>query len=158
MSELKIEYVNIDDLKPYEKNAKIHTEKQVFQIEKSIKEFGFNDPIAVWNDEIVEGHGRMIAAQRMGMKEVPIIRLDNLTDEQRRAYMLVHNKLTMNSGFDFDVLVGELSAFSDVDMSAYGFELFDMPDIDALFIDSDDFGSKKVKTVRCPGCGYEFEL
>lgn len=62
---------------------------------------GFDDPIAIWkNGEIIEGHGRLIAAQQLEMKTVPIIRLDDLTDEQRRAYALIHNKLTMNSGFD----------------------------------------------------------
>lgn len=71
---LKIEYVPIGDLKPYENNAKIHTDEQIEQIKKSIQEFGFNDPIAVWKDgEIIEGHGRLFAAKQLGLKEVPII-------------------------------------------------------------------------------------
>ena len=124
---LKIEYIPIGDIKPYENNAKLHPKEQIQQIKNSILEFGFNDPIAVWQDnEIIEGHGRHIAAQELGYKEVPIIRLDELTDEQRRAYMLVHNKLTMNSDFDIDILGIELDNILDIDMADFGFELEDI--------------------------------
>lgn len=120
--ELKIEYVPIEDIKPYANNAKTHPAEQIEQIKKSIEQFGFNDPIAVWHEEVVEGHGRLIAATEMGIDTVPIIRLDNLTDEQRRAYGLVHNKLTMNSGFNFDLLQMELENIS-FDMSEFDFEI-----------------------------------
>ena len=120
---LKIEYVDIDSIKPYENNAKEHPAEQIEQIKKSIKEFGNNDPIAVWNNEIVEGHGRYEALKQLGEKEIPIIRLDNLTDEQRKAYTLVHNKLTMNSDFDIELLSLELSDIDTIDMSEYGFDL-----------------------------------
>ena len=125
MSNLKIEYVSKDQLKPYEKNAKLHTDDQVEQIKRSIEEFGFNDPIAVWHeDEIIEGHGRLLAVMEMPeIETVPIIRLDDLTDEQRRAYMLVHNKLTMNTDFDFELLDSELGGIIDIDMSEYGFDI-----------------------------------
>ena len=84
---LEIEYIPTSELKPYEGNAKVHTSEQVQQIMGSIETFGFNDPIAVWKkNEIIEGHGRLLAAQELGLKEVPIIRLDKLTDEERRAY------------------------------------------------------------------------
>lgn len=124
MSNLKIEYVSKDQLKPYEKNAKLHTDDQVEQIKRSIEEFGFNDPIAVWHeDEIIEGHGRLLAVMEMPeIETVPIIRLDSLTDEQRRAYMLVHNKLTMNTDFDFELLDSELDEIIDIDMEQFGFE------------------------------------
>ena len=82
-----------------------------------------NDPIAVWkNNEIIEGHGRLIACQQLGIKKVPVIRLDKLTDEQRKAYGLVHNKLTMNTDFDLSILNEELAALDDIDMSLFGFE------------------------------------
>ena len=85
--------------------------------------FGMNDPIAVWkNNEIIEGHGRLIACQQLGIKKVPVIRLDKLTDEQRKAYGLVHNKLTMNTDFDFSKLDEELEALKNIDMSQFGFE------------------------------------
>ena len=125
MSNLKIEYVSKDQLKPYAKNAKLHTDDQVEQIKRSIEEFGFNDPIAVWHeDEIIEGHGRLLAVMEMPeIETVPIIRLDDLTDEQRRAYMLVHNKLTMNTDFDFELLDSELGDILDIDMSEFGFDI-----------------------------------
>lgn len=121
---LKIEYVKKEDLKPYVNNAKIHTGEQVEQIKKSIEEFGFNDPIAVWHDnEIIEGHGRLLAVMEMpDIKKVPIIRLDDLTEEQRKAYTLVHNKLTMNTDFDVDILNLELNDIDDIDMEQFGFE------------------------------------
>lgn len=122
--DLKIEYLSKTDLKPYANNAKIHTPEQVEQIKKSIREFGFNDPIAVWHDnEIVEGHGRLMAAMEMDdVKVVPVIRLDELTDEQRRAYMLAHNKLTMNTDFDLDLLSEEITELSEtLDLTDFGF-------------------------------------
>jgi site-specific DNA-methyltransferase (adenine-specific) len=126
---LKIEYIPIEDIKPYENNAKQHPAEQIQQIKNSILEFGFRDPIAVWNNTIVEGHGRLLAAQELGYKELPIIRLDDLSDEQRKAYCLAHNKLTMNSDFDLDVLSAELDSITDIDMSDFGFDL-DLPDFD----------------------------
>ena len=120
--ELKIEYVPITDIKPYAGNAKLHPQEQIDQIKTSIKLMGFDDPIAIWkNGEIIEGHGRYLAAQQLGIETVPIIRLDNLTDEQRRAYTLIHNKLTMNTGFDVDTLNLELAEIQTIDMAAFDF-------------------------------------
>lgn len=121
---LKVEYYPIDSIKPYENNAKIHTEEQVAQIIRSIQEFGMNDPIAIWSEDniIIEGHGRLMACKELGMEEVPVIRLDDLTDEQRKAYTLVHNQTTMNTGFDLDILNAELESI-DIDMSDFGFEI-----------------------------------
>ena len=131
MKKLKIEYVSIGDLKPYERNAKLHPKEQVEQIKNSIKEFGFNDPVAVWKDsEIIEGHGRLLAAQELGLTEIPIIRLDSLTDQQRKAYMLAHNKLTMNSDFDMKILAEEIENILDFDMSNFGFDvMFDEDEV-----------------------------
>ena len=124
MNELKIEYVDITTLKPYENNAKEHPQEQIEQIKNSINEFGMNDPIAVWKDNvIIEGHGRLLACQELNIDKVPIIRLDDLSDEQRRAYTLAHNKLTMNSDFDLELLNGELESIFDIDMSDFGFDL-----------------------------------
>lgn len=126
---LQIEYVNKEELKPYANNAKIHTGEQIEQIKKSIEEFGFNDPIAVWHDnEVIEGHGRLLAVMEMDdIDTVPIIRLDDLTDEQRRAYMLVHNKLTMNTAFNNDILSIELEDLvPQIDMTELGFSDFEI--------------------------------
>ena len=82
-------------------------------------------PVALWRGEVVEGHGRLLAAQKLGMKVIPCIKLDTLTDEQRRAYGLIHNKLTMNSDFDIDLLAEELDSIGDIDMGEFGFSLDD---------------------------------
>lgn len=141
MDKLKIEYVKTDTLKEYDRNAKIHTGEQIEQIKKSIEEFGMNDPIAVWkNNEIIEGHGRLIACTELGIEKVPIIRLDSLTDEQRRAYMIAHNKLTMNTGFDFSTLQSELESLQSIDMTDFGFNEAELLEI---AIDDHDITGKK---------------
>ena len=122
MEKLKIEYVDIDSIKPYKNNAKLHPEEQIEQIKTSIEKFGMDDPIGVWNNEVVEGHGRLIACKELGFTEIPIIRLDHLTDEERKAYTLAHNKLTMNSDFNFNLLEEELAKFETIDMSEFGFD------------------------------------
>ncbi len=124
-NELKIEYLPVGSLKPYEKNARKHQDADVQTIVASIKEFGFDDPIGVWGEDnlIVEGHGRLMAAKKLGMETVPVIHLDHLTDEQRRAYALAHNKTAEMSEWDFDLLSGELDGIFDIDMSELGFDL-----------------------------------
>ena len=136
---LKIEYVGVGELKPYAGNAKLHPQGQIEQIKSSIEQFGFNDPIAIDNDgTIIEGHGRLLAAEELGLDKVPVIRLGNLTDQQRKAYMLAHNKLTMNTGFDLDLLDDELRDILDIDMSLFGFDTSDRVVADA---DADSSGS-----------------
>ena len=139
---MKIETVNINSLTPYEKNAKLHPRDQIEQIKKSIEMYGNNDPIAVWGEKnvIVEGHGRYTALRELGYKTVDIIRLDHLTDEQRREYMLVHNQTTMNSGWDFDLLAGELEGL-DFDGFDFGFDLddLDLGDGDRKEVQEDDY-------------------
>lgn len=122
-TKLTIEYVPIESIKKYRNNAKLHPQEQIEQIKKSIEMFGMDDPIGIWKDEIVEGHGRLIACKELGMNQVPIIRLDHLTDEERKAYTLAHNKLTMNSDFDIDILNEELGNFETIDMTEFGFNL-----------------------------------
>ena len=125
---MEIKTYKLEDLKPYENNAKIHTEEQIGQIMESIEKFGMNDPIAIWGDKniIVEGHGRLEALKKLGFKEAPCIRLDHLTDEERRAYTLAHNKLTMNTDFDMEILATELEGIEDIDMEDFGFEIEDI--------------------------------
>ena len=128
---LNVEYYPIDTIKPYENNAKIHTEEQIQQIKASIEQFGMNDPIAIWGKDniIIEGHGRLMACKELGLEEVPIIRLDDLTDEQRRAYTLVHNQTTMNTGFDIDILTEELQNI-EINMQEFGFEDINIEEIE----------------------------
>lgn len=124
-----VDMIPISEIKPYKRNAKKHPKEQIDQIINSIKAFGMNDPIGVWGKSniIVEGHGRYLALREMGESgPVPVIHLDNLTDEQRKAYALAHNKLTMNTDFDFDLLqmeMADLSAFFD--MADFGFVEFE---------------------------------
>lgn len=138
MKKLEVEYIETGQLLPYRNNAKIHTVEQIDQIARSIEEFGMNDPIAVWKDnEIIEGHGRLLACQKLGIKEVPIIRLDGLSDEQRRAYMNVHNQLTMNTGFDLEMLAEELGRIETIDMEKFGFDVSTMAPEDNEVIEDD---------------------
>ena len=164
-AELKVVMVPTDDLVMYDRNAKLHPAEQVDQIAASIEEFNFADPIAAWHDEngdsvIIEGHGRLMAARKLGIEELPVIYLDYLSDEQRRAYGLVHNKLTMNSDFDFELLQNELDMVTSIDMEDFGFVNVEMPDIDDLFVDAEgqEDGSEKPKTIKCPHCGEIIEL
>ena len=114
----------IEELNHYENNAKLHPKEQIDQIVRSMEEFGNNDPIAIdENNVIIEGHGRLLALKQMGEKEVPVIRLKHLTDEQKRAYILAHNQLTLNTGFDEEILAAELESIVGIDMSDFGFDL-----------------------------------
>lgn len=126
MTELKTEYLPVESLTPYERNARKHGETDLSAIKASIEQFGFLDPIGVWGPKniIVEGHGRLMAAKELGLTEVPCIRLDNLTDKQRRAYALAHNKTAELSWWDFDKLdleLKELSADGDLNLHDFGF-------------------------------------
>ena len=156
---LKVDYIPIEQLKPYEKNAKIHTQEQIEQIKNSIREFGMNDPIGIWGKDnlIVEGHGRLQACKELGVKEVPVIRLDDLTDEQRRAYTLVHNQTTMNTGFNMNILADELDNI-DIDMSELGFLDSEEVDLDNFFTEPEEPNEKEKETdtITCPYCHKQF--
>lgn len=146
---MQIEDIDVKDLKPYENNARKHQDEDVAAIMASIKQFGFKDPIGVWSDDniVVEGHGRLVAAKKLGMKTVPCVRLDDLTDEQRRAYALAHNKTAELSMWDDDLLDIELGDITDIDMSQFGFDLSDIGDEDE---DSTDHGSLADKFIVPP--------
>lgn len=118
--ELKIEYLPIKALKPYEKNTRKHQKKDIDNIARSIEKFGMNDPIGIWKDNIiVEGHGRLLACKQLGMTEVPCVRLDHLTDEQRREYAIAHNSTAELSEWDLDILTDELA---ELDFSGFDFD------------------------------------
>lgn len=111
----------LGEIKPYERNAKDHPKEQVEQIANSIIQFGNNDPIAIDEDGvIIEGHGRYMALTALGYEEADCIVLSGLTEEQKNAYRLVHNQLTMNSGWDEELLKAELETIG-LDMASLGF-------------------------------------
>lgn len=124
VKEIVTKLIDIEKLIPNSNNAKEHPEWQVDQIVKSIEKFGFNDPVAITEDMvIVEGHGRYLASQKLGLKKIPCFYITGLTEDEVRAYTIAHNKLTMNTGFDVDVLRYELNALNveEFDLSVLGF-------------------------------------
>lgn len=117
---MEIKKIKIEEIIPYENNVKEHPKEQIEQIKNSIREFGNNDPIAIdENNVIIEGHGRLIALQELGYKEADCIVLTGLTEEQKNAYRIVHNQLTMNTGFDEELLKEELKKIS-FDLTDFG--------------------------------------
>lgn len=121
---LKVEYKSVKTLIPYVLNARTHSDGQVSQIAASIKEFGFNNPVLVDCDNgLIAGHGRLLAAEKLGMTEVPTIELGHLSDAERRAYILADNKLALNAGWDEELLSAELLSLDElgVDLSLIGF-------------------------------------
>lgn len=120
-----IEWLETKGLIPYAKNSRTHSEAQVAQIAGSIKEFGFNNPVLVDEDNgIIAGHGRVMAAQKLGLQAVPCIRLAHLSDTQRKAYVIADNRLALNAGWDDQMLTLELQELDgeDFDLSLLGFE------------------------------------
>ena len=165
----RIEMWPLDRLRPYEKNARTHSPEQVAQIAASIQEFGFTNPILVDGaDGILAGHGRLAAAQDMGLAEVPVIVLDHLSAAQRRAYILADNQLALNAGWDMELLQQEIAGLNlaDFDLSLLGFDEDRIAGLlDPEGIDREDEGSpEEFKEVdedietdhRCPSCGYEW--
>lgn len=158
----KIEIWSVDKLKPYAGNARTHSDEQVAQIAASIIEFGFTNPILVDSGEgIIAGHGRLLAAHQLGMTEVPVIVLDHLNDQQRRAYIIADNKLALNAGWDLDMLAEELAELDTegFDLALTGFndeELADLlaedepeePDHDG---DNESVPDAPVQAVSVPG-------
>src|SRR4051794_40744141 len=122
----------LDRLVPHARNARTHSDAQVAQIAGSIAEFGFVNPVLVGDDGIiVAGHGRILAARKLGMNEVPVIVLSHLTPTQRRALMLADNRIAENAGWDDEMLAAELMALRDenLDLGLLG---FDDDDLDRL--------------------------
>jgi ParB-like chromosome segregation protein Spo0J len=159
---MKIEQIKTSDLIPYARNSRSHSEVQVAQIAGSIREFGFTNPVLIDADNgIIAGHGRVMAAGKLGLDKVPCIQLRHLTETQKRAYIIADNKLALNAGWDEDLLGLELADLreADFDLNLTG---FDGDEIEAaLNPDGPDFqpgteddqGNLDEKTpIECPHC------
>jgi DNA modification methylase len=161
--ELSISSLPISTLKPYDRNARTHTKHQIRQIAESIRVFGYTNPVLIdASGRIIAGHGRVEAAKLLGMDRVPTIRLENLTDEQIRAYMIADNKLAQNAGWDPQILAIEFQYLvnlesADFDVTITGFEI---PEIDAVIAEVNQSSEqeppvpepdRKVPTVTQPG-------
>lgn len=160
---MKIVEIDLSEIKVNDNNVKEHPEWHIKQIANSIEEFGFNDPLAIDENKIlIEGHGRYEALKLLGYKTAKVIILDHLDDKKKKAYLIAHNKLTLNTEFDMDkllVLITELKE-SDFNLSVLGFEDFE---IDEYFKGSEDevlglgddkeSEEKKQKGLVCPCCG-----
>lgn len=147
---LSIFYLPITELTPYVKNTRKHAEKDVRNIKKIIEEYGMNDPIGIWSDKniIVEGHGRFEACKQLGMMEVPCIRLDHLTDKQRREYAIAHNATAELSEWDFDILAEEIV---DLDLDDFDFGFVFEPEEEEEAVEDDYDGSIPAEAISKPG-------
>lgn len=167
MSEIKLEKIKLKDIVPYPDNSKLHPDEQVEKIRDSIISFGYNDPIAIdENNEIIEGHGRFMALKQIMSdmeKEISAIRLTGLNDAQKKAYRIAHNKLNLDTGFDLDKLGKEFNNLEDTDFfKDTGFSVKEITDIwekDKKESTSELIGQDKTSVIehRCPECGHSWE-
>jgi ParB family transcriptional regulator, chromosome partitioning protein len=168
MIEMQIIQRKIEDLIPYVNNSRTHSDEQIAQIAASIKEFGWTNPILIDGDNgIIAGHGRVMAARKLKYKVVPTIELKDLTEAQRKAYIIADNRLALNAGWDNEMLTIELN-----DLLADGFALemlgFDPTEMQTLINGGPDFepatedeqgklDELDPKWIACPHCGKEFD-
>jgi len=155
----------IEGLIPYARNSRTHSDDQVAQIAASIREFGWTNPVLVDGDNgIIAGHGRVLAARKLGLTEVPCIELAHLSEAQKKAYIIADNKLALNGGWDDELLaieLGELNA-ADFDMALIGFDAAGLALAMGLGADfeagrEEDQGKLDEKSpIECPACGHEF--
>ncbi len=175
MKEHRYTKKNIDDLIPYANNSRTHSEEQTNQVASSIKEFGFTNPILI-DDQggIIAGHGRVLAAKKLGLKELPCVELVGLTESQKKAYVIADNQLALNSGWDLDKLKLEIDTLSDMDfnLDLLGFddnflsELIDIDDTDVVGevedspynqnIEAPTYEPKNEKPITQDLVGYEY--
>jgi ParB-like chromosome segregation protein Spo0J len=143
----QIEQLAIETLTPYKNNARVHSKKQIEQIAESIKAFGFNNPVLIdKKNNIIAGHGRVEAAKKLNMQKVPTIKIEHLSEKEKRAYILADNKLALNSRWDSELLREELSWLNiqDVELKNIGFDLKELANINS---EISDFYSQKTKDI-----------
>jgi len=143
---LEIEYVDTDDLIPYTNNSRTHSESQIKQIVASIREFGFTNPVLIDEDQnIIAGHGRLIAAKQLDLKKVPTITLEGLTEAQRAAYVIADNKLALNADWDIDLLQKEIEFLKEIDFDTdlTGFSLSELQELTDFDFSDDNYTPEK---------------
>lgn len=154
---MEIIYKNINELIPYDNNPRINDEA-VEYVKNSIKEFGFKVPIVIdKNNVIIAGHTRIKASKELGIKDIPCIIADDLTEEQVKAFRLADNKVAEKSMWDYSKLDEELDSILNIDMSMFNFENIEETNLDDFFEESEE-KEKEKKTMICPHCGKEIEL
>lgn len=168
MSEaISIRYVSVADLIPYAANSRTHSDTQVTQISASIREFGFTNPILVNGENtIIAGHGRLMAAKKLGLDEVPVISLEHLTKAQQKALVIADNQLALNAGWDIDMLKVEIEGLKledfDIDLLGFNNEELEAFLSDPMFEPGTEDDQGKLdqldpKMVTCPKCQHEFD-
>ncbi len=126
---LNHQIASVDELIPYARNARVHTDEHVLQLAGSIREFGFNNPVLTDQDNsIIAGHGRVLAAKKLGLTEIPVVVLSHFTEAQKKAFILADNKLHDNSSFNYEMLQIELDELKEMgfDLETAGFESFEL--------------------------------
>ena len=155
---MEIIYKNINELIPYDNNPRINDEA-VEYVKNSIKEFGFKVPIVIDKDNvIIAGHTRIKASKELGIKDIPCIIADDLTEEQVKAFRLADNKVAEKSMWDYTKLDEELDSILDIDMSMFNFENIEETNLDDFFEDNDNKKEKESKLIECPYCHKPIEL
>lgn len=163
---LKVEMRKVAALIPYARNSRTHPDEQVAQIAASIREFGWTNPLLIdGEDGLIAGHGRLLAARKLEMDEVPCIVLAHLTEAQKRALVIADNKIPGNAGWDADLLECEFRELGDTDfdMALLGFSEAEMAGMlaDKNFqpgMEGEQTPLDRKKPVECPECGHEFRV
>ncbi len=165
MEKLQVVYRKVEDLIPYARNARTHSEEQVTRLASSIKEFGFTNPILLDGENgVIAGHGRLLASKKLGLKEVPCIELAGLTKTQKQAYILADNKLALDAGWDLDTLKIELDdlKIKGVELGNLGFDTESIDDIfgkdDEVAVGTDDTYTAMADTVTYDPTGKRCDL
>jgi ParB-like chromosome segregation protein Spo0J len=139
---MKIQEVAVNKLIPYAKNSRTHSDQQVAQIAASIKEFGFRNPILVDGVGVIAGHGRLLAAQKLGLDKVPTIDCSDMTESQKKAYIIADNKLALNAGWDNDLLkleIGDLQEENfNIDLLGFDVSELNFTEVDYSILDDED--------------------
>ena len=156
-----LDLIGIDELKPYLNNPKIHNDYQIKKIIESIEEFGFSVPVIVDGDNnLITGHGRYEAAKEMGLKKIPCIRREDLTEIEARAFRIIDNRVS-ESGWNLDLLVKEINSLviDDIDLKLTGFEDKEIENLlEVVGIEIKKGDNREENIVECPECGFSWNL